>query len=109
MSQNPFDMMGGLGGMLAGFQQQMQQVQEQAQQAEFEGKAGGGMVKAICNGKMEVLSMNISEEAMEDRELLEDLIIAAVNDGMRQAQSNMQEKLGALTAGLPLPPGLLGM
>jgi DNA-binding YbaB/EbfC family protein len=112
MSQNPFDMLGGLGGlggMLAGFQQQMQQIQEQAQLAEFDGQAGGGLVKATCNGKNEVLALDISDEAYEDRELLEDLIIAAVNDGMRKAESNTREKMAALTAGLPIPPGLLGL
>lgn len=106
---NPFDQLGGLGGMLAGFQQQLQETQKQAQEAEFEGQSGGGLVKAVCNGKMEVVSISISDEAHEDREFLEDLIIAAVNDGMRQAQENMQQKLAALTAGLPIPPGMLGM
>jgi DNA-binding YbaB/EbfC family protein len=109
---NPFDMLGGMGGlgnMLAGFQQRMQQVQEEAKAAEFEGQSGGGMVKAVCNGRMQIVSLSISEEAHEDREFLEDLIIAAVNDGMRQAQDNLQQSLSALTAGLPIPPGLLGM
>ena len=109
---NPFDMlggMGGMGGMLAGFQQRMQQVQEEAKQAEFEGAAGGGLVKAVCNGHMQVVSLSISDEAHEDKEFLEDLVIAAVNDGMRQAQENLQKSLSALTAGLPIPPGLLGM
>ena len=57
---NPLDMLGGMGGMLAGFQQRMQQVQEEAKQAEFEGAAGGGLVKAVCNGHMQVVSLSIS-------------------------------------------------
>jgi hypothetical protein len=111
MSQNPFDMLGGLGGlggMLSNFQQRMQQVQEEARSQSFEGQAGGGLVKAVCNGKNEVLSMSISDEAYADREFLEDLIIAAVNDGMRKAETSTREKMEQLTAGLPIPPGLLG-
>ncbi len=109
---NPLDMLGGMGGlgnMLSGFQQRMQQVQEEAKAAEFEGQSGGGLVKAVCNGHMQIVSLSITDEAHEDREFLEDLIIAAVNDGMRQAQENLQTSLSALTAGLPIPPGLLGM
>ena len=109
---NPFDMLGGMGGlsnMLSGFQQRMQQVQEEAKKAQFEGQAGGGLVKAVCNGEMRVITLFISDEAYEDQEMLEDLVAAAVNDGMRQAQENMQQSLSALTAGLPIPPGLLGM
>mgnify|MGYP005732972611 CR=1 FL=1 len=109
---NPFDMLGGMGGlgnMLAGFQQRMQQAQEEAKAAEFEGQAGGGLVKAVCNGRMQIVSLTISDEAYEDREFLEDLVTAAVNDGMRQATENMQKSLSELTAGLPIPPGLLGM
>lgn len=112
MSQNPFDMLGGLGGlggMLAGFQQQLQQVQQDAQDATFEGQAGNGLVKAVCSGRMEVERLSISPQAYEDREFLEDLIVAAINDGMRKAQENTQQKMAALTAGLPIPPGLLGM
>ncbi|MEL6349637.1 MAG: YbaB/EbfC family nucleoid-associated protein [Myxococcota bacterium] len=106
---NPFDALGGMGGLLAGFQQQIQNAQQQAQEAEFEGKAGGGLVTAVCNGKMEVLSLSISDEAYEDKEMLEDLVIAAVNDGFRQAQANLSAQLSKITEGLPIPPGLLGM
>ncbi len=109
---NPFDMlggMGGLGGMLASLQQNLKQAQEQAKTAEFTGQAGGGLVKAVCSGEMQVVSLTISEEAYEDREFLEDLVTAAINDGMRQAQESTQQAMSALTAGLPIPPGLLGM
>ena len=112
---NPFDMlggmggMGGLGGLLGGFQQKMQQIQAEAEAAEFDGTAGGGMVVARCNGRNEIVKLTIADEALEDRELMEDLIIAAVNDGMRQAKENLQNNLKELTAGLPIPPGLLGM
>lgn len=112
MSQNPFDMLGGLGGlggMLQGFQQQMQKAQADAQAAEFDGQAGGGLVKARVNGKNELLALTITDEAYEDREFLEDLIIAAVNDGVRKAETNTREKMAALTAGLPIPPGMLGL
>lgn len=110
MNQNPFDMlggMGGLGGMIAGFQQQMKNIQEEAHSAEFEGQAGGGLVTAVCTGKNEVLKVTISDEAYADREFLEDLIIAAVNDGMRKAEASTRARMEELTAGLPIPPGLL--
>jgi hypothetical protein len=87
----------------------MQQVQAEAQAAEFDGTAGGGMVVARCNGRNEVVKLTIADGALEDRELMEDLIIAAVNDGMRQARENLEANMKELTAGLPIPPGLLGM
>ena len=110
---NPFDMgglggLGGLGNMMASFQKQMQQVQAEAEAATFEASAGGGLVQVTVNGKMQVEALTITEDAFEDREMLEDLIVAAVNNGMQKAQQNMQQKMGALTAGLPIPPGMLG-
>ena len=98
----------GLGSMMAGLQQQMQRMQEEAGATEVTGSAGGGLVEVDANGQLEVLRVRIQEGAMDDRELLEDLVAAATNDAMRRARAVMGDKLGALTAGLPLPPGLLG-
>jgi len=108
---NPFDLggLGGLGGMMASFQEKMKDVQAQAEQATFEAESGSGMVKVIVNGKMQVESISISNEAFEEKDLLEDLITAAINNGMQKAQLNMQENMSALTAGLPIPPGMLGL
>jgi nucleoid-associated protein EbfC len=107
---NPFDIggLGGLGGMMASFQKQMQDVQAEAEAANFEASSGGGLVTVVVTGKMQVVSISIAEEAFEEKEMLEDLIIAAINNGLKNAQNNMQEKMGALTAGLPIPPGMLG-
>lgn len=102
-----FDM-GGLGSLMAGFQQQMQQLQEEAARIEVTGTAGGGLVQVVANGQQEVLRVSIQDGALDDRELLEDLLVAATNDALRQGKQVMAEKMGTLTAGLPLPPGLLG-
>lgn len=100
--------LGGLGSMMAGFQQQMERMQAEAAATQVQGTAGGGLVTVVANGAQEVLRVQIQPAALEDRELLEDLVAAACNEAMRQAREVMASKLGALTAGLPLPPGLLG-
>ena len=98
----------GLGGLMAGFQQQMQRLKDEAAATEVTGTAGGGMVQVVANGAQEVLRVRIQDGALEDRELLEDLLVAATNDALRQGKEVMANKVGALTAGLPIPPGLLG-
>jgi len=95
---DPFDALGGLGGLLSGVTDQMKRMQDQA---------GGGLVKVVANGAMQVVSVSISEDAMDDRELLEDLVRAATSDALRQAQDLMKGQAGALAASLGLPPGLL--
>ena len=108
---NPFDLggLGGLGGMLSSFQQQMKEIQAQAEEATFNAESGGGLVKVVVNGKMQVEAISISEEAFDEKDMLEDLIIAAINNGIQKAQGNMQQQMSALTAGLPIPPGMLGL
>ena len=91
-----------LGGMMSGFTR----IQEEAASARVEGSAGGGLVVATCNGKLELTGIKITEAALEDRELLEDLVTAAVSDAQRKAQEQMAEQMKQLTGGLPLPPGL---
>ena len=107
---NPFDLggMGGLGGLMAGFQQQLKRVQEEAGAAVFVAEAGSGLVKVEITGKQVVQKVEISDDAMDDKELLEDLIVAAVNKAQERAAQHMQEQMSALTAGLPIPPGMLG-
>jgi len=74
---------------------------------EVEGTAGGGMVRVVVNGRQEVLSVVIEPEAMEDREMLEDLITAAVNDAMRKSKALMEEELSRITSELGVNiPGL---
>lgn len=102
---DPFDM-GGLGDLIGGVTRGLQELKEQAATLETEGQAGGGLVTVRVNGRQEVLAVRIAEEAMEDRELLEDLVLAATNEAMRRVQEEMAARMSALTGGLPLPPGL---
>ncbi|MDQ6801920.1 MAG: YbaB/EbfC family nucleoid-associated protein [Acidobacteriota bacterium] len=88
---------------------QVQQMQEQMQQrmAELrvEGSAGGGMVKATMNGNKEVLSVAIDKEAVDpnDVEMLQDLVVAAVNEAARKVDEEMQGQIGAMTGGMKIP------
>jgi DNA-binding YbaB/EbfC family protein len=88
---------------------QVQQMQEQMQQrmAELraEGSAGGGMVKVTMNGNKEVLSVAIDKEAVDpnDVEMLQDLVVAAVNEAARKVDEEMQGQIGAMTGGMKIP------
>ncbi len=107
---NPFDMLGGMGGLgnlLGGFQQKMKEVQEEAAAAEFTAESGSGAIRATVNGKHELLSLDIDESVLDDAEMLGDLIVVAINNAQAAAQRNMQTKMAELTQGLPIPPGLL--
>jgi DNA-binding YbaB/EbfC family protein len=101
-----FDM-SSLQNMLGNVQQRMQQMQAEAAEITVEGQAGAGLVTARANGRQELLEVRISDEAFEDRELLEDLITAAVNDALGRAKAAMGEKVSDMAGGLPLPPGLI--
>ncbi len=101
-----FDM-NNLQAMLGNVQQRMQQMQAEAAEITAEGQAGAGLVTAKANGKQELLEVRISAEAIEDRELLEDLVTAAVNDALSRAKEAMADKVSAMAGGLPLPPGLI--
>lgn len=86
-------------------QAKMSEVQEELENKTYEATAGGGAVKASVNGKKEVLDLQIDEEAVdsEDVEMLEDLILAAVNEAMREATEEMNEKMGQMTGGMNMP------
>ena len=86
------------------------QIKEDAGRVEAEGQAGGGMVKVRANGRMEIIGVTIEAGVLEssDREMLEDLIRAASNQALRNAQAEMAEKFKALTGGIPPIPGLFG-
>lgn len=86
-------------------QQDMLKAQEELEAAEFEASAGGGVVKAVANGKRELLSIVIEPDAVDpdDVEMLQDLIIAAVNEAMRKAETAMTESMAKITGGLGLP------
>jgi DNA-binding YbaB/EbfC family protein len=88
-------------------QANMQKMQEQIASLEVVGEAGGGMVKVTMSGRHEVRRVQIEPAvAGEDREMLEDLIAAAVNDAVHKVETLVQEKMASMTAGLQLPPGM---
>ncbi|CAI8976721.1 YbaB/EbfC family nucleoid-associated protein [Methylocaldum szegediense] len=98
---------------LANLMQQAQKMQENLQKAqeelaalEVQGESGGGLVRIIMNGKKEVKKVSIDESLVkEDRDMLEDLVAAAVNDAINRVNRLKQEKMAALTGGIELPAG----
>jgi DNA-binding YbaB/EbfC family protein len=86
-------------------QQNLKQAQEELAQLEVVGQAGAGMVEIRMNGRHAVRSLRIEPAAFDDREMLEDLLVAAINDAVNRVQEASQDKLSGLTGGLPLPPG----
>jgi len=99
---------GGLGNMMKQIQKmqaKMEEIQAQLAEAEVEGTAGGGMVKVVVNGKQELLEVKIDKEVVnpDDIEMLQDLIIAAVNQARQKAQELQNEQMSALTGGLNIP------
>ena len=100
-------------GQLAGLMKQAQQMQEnmkkmqdQLAQIEVEGQSGAGLVKVTRTCKNEVRRVTIDPSLLaDDKDMLEDLVAAAFNDAVRKAEATAQEKMGGMTAGLPLPPG----
>ena len=82
-------------------QTQIEEVQNQLSDMIIDAESGGGMVSVKVNGKQEVLELNIEESALdEDKELLEDLIISAVNKGLSKAQEESQNKMNSVTGGM---------
>ncbi len=86
-------------------QKRMEQMQEEMETLTVEGSAGGGAVTAIVTGKMHVLSITIDPDVVdpEDVELLQDMVLAAVNDGLRRAEETVSKQMAALTGGLKIP------
>jgi DNA-binding YbaB/EbfC family protein len=88
-------------------QENMRRMQEQLASMEVEGQSGSGMVKVIMTCKHEVRRVTIDPGlAGDDREMLEDLVAAAFNDAARRVEATVAEKMGGVTAGLGLPPGM---
>ena len=100
-------------GQLAGLMKQAQQMQEnmkkmqeQLAATEVEGQSGAGMVKVVMTCRHDVRRVTIDESLLkDDKDMLEDLIAAAMNDAVRRVETTVQEKMAGVTAGLPLPPG----
>ena len=103
-------MKGGLGNLMKQaqlMQDNMKKLQGELAAMEIEGQAGSGMVKVVMTGRHEVRRITIDPRLLaDDREMLEDLVAAAVNDAARRVEAMTQEKMAGVTAGLPLPPGM---
>ncbi len=102
-------MRGNIGNMMKQaqlVQENMKQMQEKLASLEVEGQAGAGLVKVIMTCRHAVKSISIDDSLVgDDKEMLEDLIVAAMNDAVRRVESTTQEKMTELTGGLGLPPG----
>lgn len=103
-------MMGDLMRQAQALQERMAKLQEEVGRKTVEGSAGGGMVTVVANGRQEVLSIKIDPEIVkgQDQEMLQDLIVAGVNDALKKAQAMMAEEMKSVTGGLGLNiPGLM--
>jgi DNA-binding YbaB/EbfC family protein len=102
-------MKGGLSGLMKQAQQMqenMKKVQDELATIEVEGQSGAGMVKIVMTCRHDVKRVSVDPSLLkEDKEMLEDLIAAAVNDAVRRVETTVQEKMSAITAGMPMPPG----
>lgn len=103
-------MKGGLGKLMKQAQEMqanMQKAQEELANMEVTGESGGGLVSVVMTGRHDVKRVNIDDSLMgDDKEMLEDLLAAAVNDAVRQVERTSQEKMAGMTAGLNLPGGM---
>lgn len=103
-------MKGGLGKLMKQAQEMqanMQKAQEELANTEFTGQSGGGMVSIVMNGRHDVIKVSIDDSLLsDDKEMLEDLIAAAVNDAVRNVEKKSKETMASMTAGLPLPSGM---
>ena len=103
-------MKGGMGGLMKKAQQMqedMQKAQEEIAKMEVEGQSGGGMVKVLMNGRHELRKVTLDDSLMgDDKEMIEDLVAAAVNDAVRKIEQESSGKMSGLTAGLDLPGGM---
>jgi DNA-binding YbaB/EbfC family protein len=97
--------MGNLQRMALQMQQEMARVQQELETAEVEGSAGGGVVRATVTGKQQLVGLVIDPSAVdpEDVDMLQDLVMAAVNDALKASAQLAEQKMGAVTAGLRIP------
>ena len=103
-------MKGGLGNLMKQAQQMqenMKRAQEELGNIEVEGQSGAGLVKVVMTCWHDVRRFMIDDSRVgEDKDMLEDLVAAAVNDAVRKVESTTQEKMGTAMAGMPIPPGM---
>lgn len=100
-------------GNIAGLMQQAQKMQQEMQKAQEElanmvvtGEAAGGLVKVTMTGKHAVRRVEIDPSLLDDPEMLEDIVAAAINDAVNRVATTTQERMSDMTAGIPLPPGM---
>ena len=103
-------MKGAMGNMMRQaqkMQEDMKKAQEEVAKMEVEGQAGGGMVKVLMNGRHELRKVELDDSLMsDDKEMIEDLVAAAVNDAVRKIEQQSSERMSSVTAGLNLPGGM---
>lgn len=103
-------MKGAMGNMMRQaqkMQEDMKKAQEEIANMEVEGQAGGGMVKVVMNGRHELRKVELDDSLMsDDKEMIEDLLAAAVNDAVRKIEQESSSKMSGVTAGLNLPGGM---
>lgn len=92
--------------MMSRAQQMQQQMQAKMRETQVEASAGGGAVTVRLNGEKQLLSVKIEKDAAGDIEMLQDLIVAAVNEAARKVDQAMQSQLGGMLSGMGLPPGM---
>ncbi|MDH5737002.1 MAG: YbaB/EbfC family nucleoid-associated protein [Gammaproteobacteria bacterium] len=100
---------GGLGDLMKqaqAMQEKVQKMQDEVASMEITGESGAGLVKVVMTGRHDVRRVDIDADLLkDDKEVLEDLVAAAFNDAVRRLEEAQKEKMGSLTAGIPLPPG----
>ena len=98
-------MLGDLMKQAQKMQQEMGKIQEESKKKTVEASAGGGMVVATANGALEILSIKIEKDVVnpDDVEMLQDLVVAAINEALRQAQQMVSDDMGKVTGGMNLP------
>ena len=100
------DNMGELMKKAQKMQENMQKAQEEIAKAEVTGESGAGLVKVVMNGRHDVRSVEIDPSLMsEEKDILEDLLAAAVNDAVRRVEANQKDKMSGMMSGMGLPPG----
>ncbi len=102
-------MKGGLGGLMKQaqmMQQNMQKAQAELATVEVEGQAGSGMVKVTMTCGHEVRRVSLDDSVLDDKEMLEDLMVLAINDALKKVEATTQQRMSGFTAGMGLPPGM---
>ncbi len=101
---------GGLGNLMKQaqkMQEEMQKAQEEIGNLEVTGQAGGGLVSVVMTGRHDVRRVSIDDSLLEDdKDMLEDLVAAAVNDAVRKVEEQTKERMAGVTNGMPMPPGM---